>query len=83
MLTAAEIRAIARALAAELRSGSRSPAECDANEQSESTDLIDTETDGESSSPDQIAARLLSRSRRSRRPKPLQLPLASKPKVAR
>jgi hypothetical protein len=78
---------IARALAEERRSRARSGSgigalvlgdQCDDKARNESMDHTDTATDGESSSPEQIAARLLNRSRH--RPKRRESPLRLEPK---
>jgi hypothetical protein len=83
---------IARALADERRSRARSGSgigalvqgdQCDEIERNESMDHIDTATDGESSSPEQIAARLLSRSRQKPKRSALPLPLVPKLKAGR
>ncbi len=75
-LTDADIRRLAKALVAEIRSGALSAAEigalgqetqCDDKEMRQSMDPTSTEIDGESLSAEQIANRLLSRSRREPR----------------
>ena len=86
-------REIAKQVATELRSGRPSSAgigalvqgddQCDETELRKSMDPTSTATGGASSSPDQIAARLLSRSRQEARPKPLPLPRARKLRAAR
>lgn len=85
-LSRADIRELAAALADELQArgwsgpGIGAPVErtdrCDEKEGSESMDRTSTEGSGESSSPEQIAARLLNRSRQRQRRNVLPMPLA-------
>lgn len=96
-MTPGQIRAIAIALADELerraQSGRGSSAgigapvtgdsTCRENEESESMDPTDTATSGESSSPEQMAANMLSRSRAKRPPDVLRIPRAHRAKAER
>jgi hypothetical protein len=88
------IRAIVRAeVATADRSGRRSSVgigalvqgddQCDEKERSEFMDRTSTETGGESLSLDQMATRLLSRSRAARKPKALRIAPARKQRGAR